>query len=377
MRNCTVETTKKLKRLPAALFIYSGASACESKPWTFTSVAVGIALDLAFLGCQMVWRKDGVFSWLMFMVQLMSGIGMPLLEATILNREAFAFNQQLFILAMALLQPTASPLTATLYGIFLSKGLAFQVLTADAISALAGMALIIFVTTFEILTAGIGYMSSIGAGDATYILLVPIGALLAVGPWALVYVLLGVILVPFEIFFILGFFEMWLAKTGYCWAIAIFCLLVGVGIMSFVALTPVFAIWELGWKIRQMAREKKAKAQAPPAAAMEKGADEKGQLTPDGSMAEAQPVFPLARWFRRKMEGASRWKRAMVKIVFVLFIILSMASFVGRWMFTVSVLNYANDAYCPSGFKPAVLGGLGLKAATLGAGMGAYFAGLL
>lgn len=380
VHNCTAETTKRLGFLPSVLFIYSGASQCDSKLWTFVYVAVGIAQDLAFFAFLLWWRRlDGVFSWLMFMVQLASGVGVPLLEATILNRRAYGLNQQLLILSLALLQPTASPITATLSAIYLSKGLAFQVLAVDAITAISGMTLIMVVTTGEILAAGTTYLASGGNSQLSSGFLALVGALLAVGPWALVYLLIGVITIPLQLCFILGFFELCLSKTTHFFDIAINALSVGLGILIFIALTPIWALWDLGWKVRQIIRQRRAQLQPLEAhsqkAPDEKVPDEKAQQA-DGIVAE-KPIFPMARRFRRKFEKAKRWQRALIKVVFVLFLILSMASFVGRWMFTVNILNATNDAYCPSGFRDAVLAGLGLKFATLGTGVGGHLAGLL
>jgi len=264
------------------------------------------------------------------------------------------------VAAMEFLQPTAAPLLAAAAGWLFSKGHGFQVLATDAITTLLGCVMVLGFTSMRILTVGLSMIEGgeVGAGS----FLVPIGMLCAVGPWVLTYLLFGVVGLPMQLGFFLGMIELLLGlETFYGFGIFFFCLGVLVVVLGFLAATPLFAIWEAVWVAVQRWREWKA-------------AQDHREY--DRVMDEEKALFPLARWFRRKFQNTSRFKRGLVKFLFWLFIVMSLVSFVGKWMFMVSVLGSAGDAYCPSGYKEATWGGLGFKAAVLSFGVVLQFFGL-
>ncbi|KAK3939302.1 hypothetical protein QBC46DRAFT_342632 [Diplogelasinospora grovesii] len=351
---CTVETTAKLRYLPASFFIYFGAPQCDSKLWSLVGVACSIVLDFLQIGALMYLRGTKSFSWLQFLLKLAAGLGEPAIQAVLLMRRSSGENSAssagFVIAAMEFLQPTAAPLLAGLAGWHFSKGHGFQVLATDAVTTLAGVLMILGFTTMQVLSV---LIPSASGGS----MLVPIGLLCAVGPWLLMYLLFGFIAIPLQLGFMLGFVEAWLFETHYMFGVAFLALGILIVVVGFVAFTPIWALWELGWVLWQKKKNKKNKNKS---AKVEEKTGEK-------------PIFPLARYFRERFQNTSRFKRGLVKFVFWLFILMSFASVVGKWMFMVNILSLAGDAYCPSGYKEATFAGLGFKAVMLGAGVAAQF----
>lgn len=351
IQSCTVSTTAKLWILPKSFFIYFGASSCDAKLFSYLGVALSILLDALQL-CALMWLGLGhvsSFSWLQFLVKLAAGLGEPAIQAVLLQRANGDTASGFVIAAMEFLQPSAAPIVAFVAGWWFSKGHGFQTLATDAVTTIIGVLMVLGFTTMRILA--IAFTTS---GEMS--MLVPVGLLCAVGPWVVVYLLFGLVGLPMQLCFILGMIEMWLCKSGHLFGYAMFFLGILVIALTFVAFTPIWALWELGWATRQKIR-------------MYKGVlvkDEKGE----------EPLFPLARYFRTRFQNTSRFKRGCVKVVFWVFILMSMTSFVGKWMFMVNVLNFAGDAYCPSGYKEATFVGLAFKAVILGAGVGLQFFGL-
>ncbi|KAK1830934.1 hypothetical protein QBC39DRAFT_353001 [Podospora conica] len=351
VQSCTVSTTAKLSTLPHSFFIYFGASACDAKLFSYLGVALSILLDVLQM-CALMWLGlDSIssFSWLQFLVKLAAGIGEPAIQAVLLQRANGETASGFVIAAMEFLQPSAAPIVAFVAGWWFSKGHAFQTLATDAVTTMAGVAMVLGFTTMRI--AGMAFTASDEMS-----MLVPVGLLCAVGPWVVVYLLFGLVGLPMQLCFIFGMIEMWLCKSAHLIGYAMFFLGILVVALTFVAFTPIWALWELGWAARQKMRKYKGLLVK----------DEKGE----------QPLFPLARYFRDRFQNTSRFKRGCVKLVFWLFILMSMTSFVGKWMFMVNVLNFAGDAYCPSGYKEATFAGLAFKAVVLGAGVGLQFFGL-
>ena len=291
------------------------------------------------------------FSWLQFLIKLVSGIGEPAIQAVLLQKANGDTASGFVLAAMELLQPTAAPLLAAVSGWWFSKGHGFQVLATDALTTLLGLVMITAFTSLQIAFS----MVHVGQGMS---LLVLIGLICAVGPWMLTYLLIGCVTLPMQLGLIFGMFEMWISDGESNWGFTVFFMGLGVllVVVGFVAATPLFAIWEAIW----VAIQKKRKW---------KGQTEKSETG-------EKPLFPLARWFHRKFHNTSRWKRGLVKFVFWLFILMSFASFVGKWMFMVNLLTFAGDAYCPSGYKDATFAGLGFKAGILSFSIVLQFFGL-
>lgn len=175
---------------------------------------------------------------------------------------------------MEFLQPSTAPIVAFVAGWWYSKGHGFQTLATDAVTTMIGVLMVLGFTTMRILA--VAFMTS---GEMST--LVPVGLLCAVGPWVVVYLLFGLIVLPMQLCFILGMIEIWLCKSGHLFGYAMFFLGILVVVLTFVAFTPIWALWELGWATRQKIR-------------MYKGVlvkDEKGE----------EPLFPLARYFRNSV----------------------------------------------------------------------------
>jgi len=360
----------KLGFLPPSLYIYFGAQQCDSQLWSFVSVGLSILLDVAHMVA--MWFLRGPpgphvsFSWLQFLIRLASGVGEPAIQAVLLqkaNSHGPDTSTGFVLAAMEFLQPTAAPLLAAAAGWLFSKGHGFQVLATDAITTLLGCAMVLGFTSMRIITVGMAIVQGEGGqGALGGSFLVPIGMLCAVGPWVLTYLLFGMVSLPMQLGLFLGMFELLAGgKTAYGFGIFFFCLWVLVVVLGFVAATPLFAIWEAVWIAVQKKREWRAARE-----------NKEYERTED----EEKAMFPLARWFRRKFQNTSRFKRGLVKFVFWLFILMSLASFVGKWMFMVNVLAFAGNAYCPNGYKEATFGGLGFKAAVLSISVVLQFFGL-
>ena len=346
MSSCTVDTTAKLHWLPSSFFIFSDAATCDTKIWTFVDIGLTLVIDALLMAARKLSkaRKNGIsaFSWMLFLFNIAKGLGHPILEVLVIRRDAdMSFESNVLVAAMKLLQPTQAPLLAAIGGVLLSKGEAFQILMTDAVTTLAGAVFVLLATAGQIVTSPSATLASYSGGPGSGFALIPIGFLLAVGPWLLLYVLVGFGGLIFQLFFIFALIEMCLVEdpSGICLGIALFGLAIFVVEALFVVLTPVWALWELGWNVWIKTNKRKAQS-------LEKDGGEK-------------PVFPLARYFRRRMEKA--WFRRLMVCIFALFLILSFASFVGKWMLTVNILNYAGDAYCTSHNKEAVFAGLGFR----------------
>jgi len=345
--NCTIESTKKLHWLPDSFFVYADAPSCDFKLWTFVSIGVSIALDAIWLGLALWLKGSSAFSWLLLVTKLAKGLGQPLVEAVILQRTASDPSAIPVAAVLKFLQPTPDPILVLFVAIYLSKGQAFQILAVDAVTTMFGLVMVLGVTGLQIVvmanpSAYTAYPSPAGSS------LVLIGLGLAILPWLLVYALIGCFSVPFQLFFLLGIIEAWLFETAYCFAIAFISLILLAMALAFVGLTPIFAIWELGWIIRNKTRALKEAKEV--------------TMKPPPEAPPEKPVFPLARFIRRRVGNTSTWKRVLLQVVFGLFVILSWVSFVGKWMFMVNVLGLAGDAYCPSGSKTSAFAGLGLRA---------------
>jgi hypothetical protein len=276
--------------------------------WSALGVSLSILLDFLQTAALMWLKGTGSFSWLHLFLQLGAGIGEPSLQAFMLNRANGNNNSGFIIAAMEFLQPTAAPLLAALSGWYFSKGHGFRVLAADAIVSLLGVTVMMVFTTGQILmmvnTATPG--GSLGPGD----FLVAIGLVCAVGPWLLTYLLFGVIAIPMQVGFFLGIIEAWLFKTGYMFGMGFIALGAFIIVFGFLGLTPIWALWKLGWAARQKWRNPtRFKGQQDKADSQEKIGDKN--------------LFPLARFFRDKFLTTKRWKRGLVKFVFWLFIITS------------------------------------------------------
>ncbi|KAK0715327.1 hypothetical protein B0H67DRAFT_683589 [Lasiosphaeris hirsuta] len=351
---CTVSATSKLLQLPSAFFIYFGAPQCDSQLYSFLSVALSILLDALHTAVMLYLRPDaGSFSWLQFLIKLASGLGEPAIQASILTRLNGEESSGWVMAAMEFLQPTAAPLMAFVAGWWVSKGLGFQVLATDAMTTLVGVVMILGFTAFQVAMMAVAYFGLVDGGWR-----LAVGLLLAVGPWVLVYLLLGVIAISMELGFLFGLLEIYTVRTGYGFAVGFACLGILAAVLVFVVLTPVWAIWELGWKAREVRREGRAKLLV--------------EKTEDGE----KPLFPLARFFRQRLQNTSRLKRGLIKFVFWLFVFLSFASFVGKWMFMVGILSFAGDAYCPSGYKESTFAGLGFKTVILSTSVALQYLGV-
>ncbi|KAM7212444.1 hypothetical protein V8F06_012170, partial [Rhypophila decipiens] len=371
VQSCVTDAVSRLSSvIPAPLFIYFGASECDSRLWSFIGVALSITLELAHLTAIMyINHRAGdhshtSFSWLQFLVKLASGLGEPAVQSLLLQKANSLVRNNTsptsgggsvpFVLAaMEFLQPTAAPLVAAISGWYFSKGFGFQVFATEAITTLLGFVMILGFTSFQLLlilaALGMGVAGSIGIAP----FLVPIGLLCAVGPWALVYLSFGLMGLPMQIGLMFGLIEMCLgSETGYGFGLFFICLLILIMVLGFVGLTPIFAIWEAIWPLMVVGTKEVM------------------------AVKTEEDLFPLARWFRRRFQNTSRLKRGFVKCVFWTFIALSLVSFVGKWMFMVNILNLAGDVYCPNGYKEATWGGLGFKAAVLLVGVLLQFFGL-
>lgn len=296
-------------------------------------------------------NNDGQsFSWLQFLIKLVSGLGEPAIQVLLLQKANGDISSGFVLAAMEFLQPTAAPLLAAVAGWWFSKGHGFQVLATDAFTTLFGLVMISGFTSMQIAYS----VTRVGQEKS---LLVLIGLICAVGPWVLTYLLIGCVTLPMQLGVILGMIEMCVgSETSYGFGVFFMGLGVLVVVVGFVAATPLFAIWEAIW----VAVQKKRKW--------------KGQM--EKSETGEKPLFPLARWFRRRFQNTSTFKRGLIKFVFWLFIFMSFASFVGKWMFMVNILTFAGDAYCPSGYKDATFAGLGFKAGILSFSIMLQFFGL-
>ncbi|KAM7184924.1 hypothetical protein V8F20_012016 [Naviculisporaceae sp. PSN 640] len=421
--------TKLHNPLPAQFFIYFGATQCDSKLWSFLGVALSILLELLHMFALMyiAHRQRAVgmlsqlekeqffytsFSWLQFLIKLASGMGEPAVQAVLLQKaNSLGTNNDnggitggsigFVLAAMEFLQPTAAPLVAGISGWWFSKGFGFQVLATEAVTTLFGL---IMLTAFSSLQMFAWLAAPAGAEGAggTSVFLAAVGLVCAVAPWAMTYVIYGLFAIPFAVGIVLGTVESILqTDTSYGWTLAFTSWWMLIILIGFVALTPVFAIWEgiwVGWrknrKWREKRREKKMEKSGvvlmeppaqqglyPPYQHELHAKDSKEPLMEARTKEVLVPrteedLFPLARWFRRRFRNTKRWKRGIVKLGFWIFFVLSLISFVGKWMFMVNILTFAGDVYCPSGYKEATFGGLGFKAGVLLIGVGLQFFGL-
>jgi hypothetical protein len=288
---------------------------------------------------------------LRLLIRLVSGLGEPLIQTLVLKRTSYGTAATFVIAAMEFLQPTAAPLLAAITGWYLGKGEGFQILTTDGV--ITGFGIILGVMSGAVASRDMAAPTKSPLG------LVLISLLLAIGPWALAYCILGVFGFSFQLFFILGLIELWLIDTGHCLSVAGAAFMVFVFLLLFIGLTPVFALWELGWKCYDIRRRAKPQWNAM-----------------DENKREQKHIFPLARHFKRRYKDTKRWKRALVKMIFWGFIFLSFVSFVGKWIIMVQILGYAGDAYCPGQFAEATFAGLGFKVGVLGIGVALQYFGL-
>jgi hypothetical protein len=333
------------------MFIYSGSHECNSKTWSFIGVGLSILIEFIHTAIKMWLSKTYAtsgFSWLMLLVRLASGLGEPIVSSIVLQRSSFDSTSAFLIGAMELLQPTAAPLIAGVAGWYISKGEGFQVLTTDAVITLLGLFLA---------APHIALTNSMTASNSGYNLgLVPLGLILAIGPWALAYGIGGIFSLAFQFCFILAI----IFKSDKLAEFASINLVILIGLIAFVALTPIWAIWELIWKLVHTRRQKKLEWQA----------------NKEDKERELKNVFPLARYFKIKFQTTSSWKRGLAIFVFWFFILLSFVSFVGKWMVMVNLLGAAGDAYCPSHFAEATFAGLGVKVGVLAIGVALQYFGL-
>ncbi|KAK4209810.1 hypothetical protein QBC37DRAFT_377674 [Rhypophila decipiens] len=388
VQSCVTDAVSRLSSvIPAPLFIYFGASECDSRLWSFVGVALSITLELLHLTAIMyINHRAGdhshtSFSWLQFLVKLASGLGEPAVQALLLQKANSLVRNTSptsgggsvpFVLAaMEFLQPTAAPLVAAISGWYFSRGFGFQVFATEAITTLLGFVMILGFTSFQpllILAAlGMGVAGSIGIAP----FLVPIGLLCAVGPWVLVYLSFGLMGLPMQTGLMFGVIEMCIgSETGYGFGLFFICLLILIMVLGFIGLTPIFAIWEAiwvglkkykDWSEKRRRRKEEAmlmmggsQLQAPVYQQHELHAQgSKEPLMVVGTKEVMGPektenLFPLARWFRRRFQNTSRLKRGFVKC----------------------------EVYCPNGYKEATWGGLGFKPAVLLIGVLLQFFGL-
>ncbi|CAI4215996.1 unnamed protein product [Parascedosporium putredinis] len=272
----------------------------------------------------------------------------PIITTFVLQKSSFDRNSALTITAMELLQPTAAPLISAAAGWYISRGEGFQVLVTDAVITILG--LLVALPQLALVSAINPSLLTTNFG------LVPLGLLLALGPWALAYAIGGVFSLTFQLFFILAI----IFRSGQLAEIASISLIILLALVTFVVLTPIWAIWELIWKIRHQRRQR----------------EPEWQLNKEQKELERKEMFPLSRYFTRKFYSTKRWKRWLTIFIFWFFATLSFVSFVGKWMVMVNLLGAAGDAYCPSNFVQATFAGLGFKFGVLAIGLAMQYFGL-
>ncbi|KAK3325093.1 hypothetical protein B0H66DRAFT_615549 [Apodospora peruviana] len=252
LHSCTADATRKLATVPHSLFIYlvlPAAILCSGLRWVS---AYPFFLNFLHIGASM-WLKGSSrsFNWLQLLVKFASGIGEPTVQAFVLDA-ANENNENLWFSYCSHRVPTAHGHAVAcwpgLAGWYLSKGNGFQVLATDAIVTMFGVVMMLVLVMFNDITSGSG---SLGPGNMQ----VPIGVICAIGPWLLTYILFGFIAILLQLGFILGFFEMWLFEPGYMFGVAFFAHGVFVIVFGFLGLTPICALWELGWTTQKKKRK--------------------------------------------------------------------------------------------------------------------------
>ncbi|PKS08380.1 hypothetical protein jhhlp_005324 [Lomentospora prolificans] len=335
--------------LPNLQFFYdsiniAGSHECNSKIWSFVGVGLSILVEFVHTALKMWLTKKHLssgFSWLMLLIRLSSGLGEPIIATVILQRSSFDRTSALVIASLEILQPTAAPLISGVAGWYIGKGEGFQVLATDAVITLLGLFL---VTPHIALSTGFSQtVSRFNMG------LVPLGLLLAIGPWSLAYVVGSILAVLFQLCFIGGM----VFRSGKLTEFAGKNLIILLSLLIFIGLTPIWALWELIWKLVHLRRRTNPEWSA----------------LKDEKERELKSIFPLARYFKQKFYSTSSWKRGLAIFIFWFFILLSFVSFVGKWMVMVNLLGAAGDAYCPSNFVEATFAGLGFKVAVLAIGL--------
>lgn len=328
-----VDTISKLRWLSEGLFIWGGQSKqCSGVAPFFISTAFTIVADLLETAYQMwSYRKKGKekhFSWATLWWQLVKGFGTPALQAYLFYRQSFS-TSVFTLLQIFLLTPKIAPIIGFVSPFLIGKTWAVQLLTVDTLLAIASL-YTPYVTIMNLLNTG-----SIQSQDTpSGMWIVSLGTLLTVIPGlgvALLYMASGVVMWAF---FILGC----IFKTGWPFRFGFTLLIFWLALIFFFVISPIFALWEIGWKAFA-GKERKFE-------------------------------FPPLRWVEDAM-GSTSWVAKFLKYFgYWFWCLVQLAVFVGRWMILANLLPLAGEAFCPSKAKEIATGSalfaLGIAATSIG-----------
>lgn len=334
---CVLSTIDAVTWISLDFFIYGGQDKkCKTGSQSFAAVLipmlitfflelVGFAVDV-WLWRRKCKREHGeppkTFSWIGLCEKLLRGFGMPFLVAYVVYPRSFEASA-LALVSIFILKPRATPLIAIPAKRLLGTGYGAQLLFVDSLIAVSGI--------FIAVLAGLTWIP-----DFDFIFSGPqsartmhIGLWITFLPLLVIYVIYNISQAFYLVFLGIGLLVYWLTRNSRLlkWAFSI--LLFWWGLVICFALSPIFALFELGWSIH--CSRKKLKGH--------------------------EKVFPLAKFFAKFFDsGSGHWLMRIGKRAFYYpWCILMVAVFVGRWMALVNLMAIAGDAFCPASWTEAAV----------------------
>ncbi|KAH8665108.1 hypothetical protein BGZ60DRAFT_63696 [Tricladium varicosporioides] len=327
---CVLSTVDAVPWISLNFFIYGGQDKkCKTGSQGFAAVLIPMLITfflelVAFAIDVWLWRRKckreheeppKVFSWIGLCGNLLGGFGTPFLVAYVVYPRSFEASA-LALVSIFILKPRATPLIAIPAKRLLGTGYGAQLLFVDSLIALSGI--IITVLAGLLSTASSGLIPS-GLQSATIMYL---GLCITFLPFLVIYVIYNICSAFYVVLLGLGLLVYWLTRNSRLlkWAFSI--LMFWLGLIICFALSPIFALFELGWSIYRSRKKLKG----------------------------YESVFPLAKFFAKFFDSENgHWlmrigKRALYYPWCVLMIIV----FVGRWMALLNLMAIAGDAFCPA-----------------------------
>lgn len=339
VRSCVVSTIAKLRWLSPGMFIWGGQAACEGVDSLLIATAFTMLIELLLMLADFWWYRfkgeKPTFSWVKMWWSLVAAFGEPILKAYLLYRRSF--DASMFtLLRIFLLTPRIAPVIGMISPFVIGKSWGVQVLTADTLLTILGL-YSPFITFVGMSVSVTGAEQEPGVPGNLW--LVYVGSLMAAVPGlgvAALYMLSGALM---WVCFIIGC----LCKSGrpFSWGFTILGFWLAL-IFMFV-ISPLFAIWEVGWKLFRNDRKNE---------------------------------FPPLMWFESSL-CSDYWVAKVLRTVgYWLWCLIQFAVFVGRWMILANILPAAGEAFCPVGVKEVAAEGALFALATALCSMGLRIAGL-
>lgn len=327
---CVLSTTDAVVWISLDFFIYGGQEKkCKAGGRSFAAVLMPMLftflLELVDFAVDVwLWRRKckkeygeppKVFSWIGLCEKLIRGFGMPFLVAYVVYPRTFEASALALVL-LFILKPRATPLIAIPAKRLIGTGYGTQLLFVDSLIALSGVLITMltgstWIPDFRLIFSGPESARTMNLGSWITFL-----------PLLVLYGIYNICQAFFVVFLIIGVLVYWGLRNSRLlkWAFSI--VLFWWGLIICFALSPIFAVFELGWSI--YCNRKKLKG--------------------------TEKIFPLARFFATFFDSDSgHWLMKIGKrVLYYPWCVLMFAVFVGRWMALVNLMTIAGDAFCPA-----------------------------